>query len=60
MIQNLEINVVNMKIVLSFEEFLITILTILVLIVFIYVLLYEYSVWRRKRLYRLVGKGHVG
>jgi len=49
-----------MKIVLSFEEFLITILTILVLIVFIYVLLYEYSVWRRKRLYRLVGKKHVG
>ncbi|GEM_PF-2319433 len=49
-----------MKIVLSFEEFVITILTILVLVVLLYVLLYEYSAWRRKRLYRVIGRKHVG
>jgi len=48
-----------MKIVLSFEEFIITLLAILVTVIIIYILLYEYSIWRKKRLYRLVGKKHV-
>ena len=45
-----------MKIVLSFEEFILTILIFLLFIVLMYILLYEYSTWRKKRLYRVIGR----
>ncbi|MCD6457506.1 MAG: hypothetical protein J7K82_01525 [Thermoproteales archaeon] len=45
-----------LKVALSFEEFVLSLIIFLAVIVLLYILFHEYSVWRKKRLYKVIGR----